>query len=101
MRRRLRPRRIKGKTMPRKTGRALSATFAALTISVFLTSCAAAPKIEVTADTSCETFRYLPVSDAQHDVFAENMEVMRPLAQDIVQHNRAYTGKCLQPAKGE
>lgn len=70
-------------------------------ISSSLTSCATAPRIEVTADTACETFRYLPLDDAQVAVFAANMDVMRSHGVDVAAHNREYTKKCLQPAKGE
>lgn len=68
------------------------ALHAALILS--LTACADKPPI-VSADTSCESYRYVSANDAQVKVFADNWEVMESYADQVISNNIEYTKKCL------
>lgn len=87
--------------MPRKNVRALSAMSVSCLILLSLSGCGdRGPVLKVTADTSCERYRYIPASEEQIEVMTKNWQVMKPYAQQVAAHNVTYTKNCLLP-KGE
>ena len=63
-------------------------TTAAVAI-LLLSACADKPPI-VSADTSCERFRYVSANDAQIRVFEQNWDVMESYADQVIANNMAF-----------
>ena len=72
----------------------LKALFGTAIAILLLTACSDKPPI-VSADTSCERFRYVSANDAQIKVFADNWAVMESYADQIIGNNLEYTKHCL------
>lgn len=66
------------------------AKFAILTTLALLSACATPPVV----DSGCSWTRTFDLTDDQVSVFAANLKVMRPLADDINSHNTTRAARC-------
>jgi hypothetical protein len=78
-------------------GRTLTGLCAASLLLTSLSGCGSRPKVEVSADTSCEVFRHIGANDAQIGVFRDNWTVMESYADQIIAHNMEYDKRCTSP----